>query len=404
MARLREGSLVIMFLHQFFQFSLGDFGVSNEALIIVVAVSGPLAIYLVLKISAWLSPWFLGNGGRAQGRLIGQLRNGVAWRVAKYEQEATGFVKPYIALALIALRWRLRRKARPHGLAGDLIVSLTSYPARFPTLHLTLRCLLSQTVAPDRVILWIAVEDAAQLPAEVTDLKRQGLEIRLCRDLRSYKKIIPALLAFPKTYIVTADDDVYYSRTWLEELVEGAGEKTVVCQRAHSVALDDAERIQPYSKWSYDVAEPAGMIFPTGVGGVLYGPKALSPEVVDEDMFAKLCPQGDDIWLFWMGRRVGSTYIKTNRKWVEFQWKGSQSSALHLSNVGAGGNDEQIGRMMSHYGLPAAKGLSPDELKRLPFSAEEMVARIQKEIDEKGILTADESRLLWTQSSERPSK
>lgn len=121
-------------------------------------------------------------------------------------------------------------------------------------------------------------------------------------------------------------------------------------------------------------------------------------------MFAKLCPQGDDIWLFWMGRRVGSTYIKTNRKWVEFQWKGSQSSALHLSNVGAGGNDEQIGRMMSHYGLPAAKGLSPDELKRLPFSAEEMVARIQKEIDEKGILTADESRLLWTQSSERPSK
>ncbi|BAB51279.1 acyltransferase family protein [Mesorhizobium japonicum] len=202
-AKLGEASLVIMFLHQFFQFSLRDFGVSNEAVIMAFAVSGPFAIYLLLRRSTLLSPWFLGTGAGAPGHAIAWFRNGVGWRVAKYQDQLIGFAKPYAAQVLIALRWPLRGKGRPHGLPGELIVSLTSYPKRFPTLHLTLRCLLSQTIAPNRVILWLTAEDAAQLPASVTDLKCHGLEIRFCKDIRSYKKIIPTLLAFPSAYIVT---------------------------------------------------------------------------------------------------------------------------------------------------------------------------------------------------------
>lgn len=330
---------------------------------------------------------------------VAWFRNGISWRVAKHQATIIDFAKPNIAQFLIALRWPLRGKGRPHGLPDDLIVSLTSYPQRFPTLHLTLRCLLSQTIVPDRVILWVTAEDAARLPASVTDLKTQGLEIRFCRDIRSYKKIVPALLAFPTAYIVTADDDVYYASRWLEQLVERAGERVIVCHRGHSVAFDDAGRLEPYSKWLFDVAETAGMLFPTGVGGVLYGPKSLSPESVDEELFTTLCPEGDDIWLFWMGRRVGSTYIKTSNRWTEFSWKGSQASALFLTNVGDGKNDVQINKIASHFGLPTTNGLSPEQLERMPFNADEMIARIQKEIDAKGVLTPQESRLLWSKGS-----
>ena len=42
-----------------------------------------------------------------------------------------------------------------HRLPSELIVSLTSYPPRFKTLHLTIKSLLDQTVRPDRIILWI---------------------------------------------------------------------------------------------------------------------------------------------------------------------------------------------------------------------------------------------------------
>lgn len=399
-AKLGEASLVIMFLHQFFQFSFRDFGITNELVIMLAAVSGPLLIYQFLRRSALLAPWFLGTGDGAPGRLINWLRNGLGWRIRNYREWLFELAKPYVAHLLIAVRWPLRRKGRPHGLPSDLVVSLTSYPARFPTLHLTLRCLLSQTIAPDRVILWVTLEDAKHLPKSVNELKLHGLEIRFCKDIRSYKKIVPALLAFPAAYIVTADDDVYYSKRWLEQLVEKAGERTVVCHRGHAVALNERGRIEPYSEWSFDVAGQSEMLFPTGVGGVLYGPKSLSPEATDEETFTSLCPQGDDIWLFWMGRRAGSTYVKTLNHWTELSWRGSQTSALHLTNVGTGRNDEQIRKITERYGLPAFAPLSSDKIRRLPFTAEEMIARIQKALDAKGLLTAEESRSLWTKASQ----
>ena len=85
---------------------------------------------------------------------------------------------------------------RPHNLLGELIVSLTSYPRRFPILKFTIRSLLNQTVRPDRVILWLAEDDVTYLPSAVRRLA--GLEVRTCPDLRSFKKLIPALEQFPR--------------------------------------------------------------------------------------------------------------------------------------------------------------------------------------------------------------
>jgi hypothetical protein len=78
---------------------------------------------------------------------------------------------------------------RPHNLPSELIVSLTSYPRRFPILDFAIRSLLNQTVRPDRVILWLAEDDVTYLPSAVRRLA--GLEIRTCRDLRSFKKLVP---------------------------------------------------------------------------------------------------------------------------------------------------------------------------------------------------------------------
>jgi hypothetical protein len=50
----------------------------------------------------------------------------------------------------------IRKGSVPHNLPGELIVSLTSYPDRFPTLHKTVRSLLSQDMLADRTILWVA--------------------------------------------------------------------------------------------------------------------------------------------------------------------------------------------------------------------------------------------------------
>src|SRR5262249_15606303 len=83
-------------------------------------------------------------------------------------------------------RWNERIAGRPHGLPRPLIVSLTSYPPRFPTLALTLKCLLTQSVTPDHLVLWVTRDDFSLLPRDVLDLRSHDLEIALAPDLRSF--------------------------------------------------------------------------------------------------------------------------------------------------------------------------------------------------------------------------
>ena len=254
-------------------------------------------------------------------------------------------------------RRRLRRPllGRPHGLSGELIVSLTSYPARFGTLHLTLACLLDQSAKADRTILWIAHHDMGQLPADVRRLERRGLEIRACDDLRSYKKLIPTLEAFPDAFIATADDDIYYPHHWLEQLADAVEEGVIPCHRAHRIkrALDGS--IAPYSDWEIDVQDasarrPSGDILATSGAGALYSPRSLSPITTNRSQFQRLCPSGDDLWLFWCARLAGTLAKKVGGKLRLVTWPNTQTSALWAPNE-AGGNDRMIAALQCELPL-----------------------------------------------------
>lgn len=245
---------------------------------------------------------------------------------------------------LLAAVARTSRNPSPaskrHGLPAELVVSLTSYPPRFPTLVRTLRSLLSQSIRPDRVVLWIAHQDLAALPQEVLSLIPFGFEVRGCDDLRSFKKIIHSLEAWPDAYIVTADDDLYYEPQWLNTLVSGVapGEKVIVCRRAHRPDLS-----KPYRDWQFDVITDGRVeddLFPTGVGGVLYPPHSLHRDTIDR-RFMRLCPTADDVWLYWMGRKAGSKYRQLGGGFAQVAWQETQSNALGSLNI-EHGNDDQL--------------------------------------------------------------
>ena len=257
------------------------------------------------------------------------------------------------ALSMIA-RFPTVSMRSAHGLPGPLIVSLTSYPARYPTLPNTLKSLLDQTVRPDRTVLWIAHEDEAALTPEILMLREHGLEIRLCKDLKVYNKIIHSLERWPEAFIVTADDDIYYPPDWLASITDhyDPTNPMIVCRRAHRPQRDARGELRPYQEWEWQVSDnrPSKTdLFPTGTGGVLYYPGALAPEVIDHASLTTLCAHCDDIWLWWMGRRSGVIYQQVGGYFRTVEWAGSQATSLFSGNS-RGRNDERIRAMRAHFG------------------------------------------------------
>lgn len=251
-----------------------------------------------------------------------------------------------------SVRGHVLRGNRPHGLPGELIVSLTSYPPRFATLAKTLRSLLAQDVLADRTILWVEEDDRELLPPNVLQLQQQGLEVRTCPDLRSYKKIVPALREFPDAFIVTADDDLYYPRDWLAKLAGGfvPEEKVIVCVRAHRPARD-AKGFQPYSLWHWGYVTSGEIrddLFPTGGAGALYPPGCLPPETCDVEAIMRLCPTADDVWLYCMAKRAGARHRQVGGYFPLVNWDGTEEGGLEHVNV-LEGNDVQLASVWREY-------------------------------------------------------
>jgi hypothetical protein len=233
-----------------------------------------------------------------------------------------------------------------------LIVSLTSHPPRFGMLSHTLGSLLNQDVKPDAIVLWLAREELAALPSQM--LRIDGITVRQCEQLRSYKKLIPALKEYPGHYIVTADDDLVYPRSWLRDLTEGyRGEGEIVCRRTRKVSLEPGNcRLASYNAWPILDREAKGdWVFPTSCHGMLVPPGALRPEALDMARAQALCPNNDDIWWWWMAyphrvrNIVGSEPIYDLPTGKDGLWSEHNRD---------GGNDVQIAAMTDAFGLPWA--------------------------------------------------
>ncbi len=198
----------------------------------------------------------------------------------------------------------------------SVIVSLTSFPERMYDIHYCLYSLLTQELKPKKVILWLAEEQfpnkEEDIPQKVLKLKDNGLSIKWCNDIKAYKKLIPALKAYPNDYIVTADDDLFYPKNWLKEIWQTHKEYpgTIISSRTRQVSFDEEGNLNDYNDWELSTAkkEPSYLNFPTNGAGTLFYPNSLQKEVSNEELFLKLCPTADDIW-FWTMAILNKTKI-----------------------------------------------------------------------------------------------
>lgn len=244
----------------------------------------------------------------------------------------------------------------------DVIVSLTSYGRRInKTLPYTIYSLFHQSVMPSKIVLVLDNFERDTIGTRLELFKSKGLEIIFDdRDLRSYKKLIPTLEKYPDEIIITVDDDVFYRRHFIENMLKSYNEdKTCIhANMLHQITLDSEGNLNEYRNWidtdfvkNLDITKG----FPVGEGGIMYQRKLLHQDVNDVNLFKKLCPRADDIWFFVMAKLIGTKYreVKAQKNYfvpldVFYQYTHKEAS-LAASNRDENMNDVQMNNVLNYY-------------------------------------------------------
>ena len=261
---------------------------------------------------------------------------------------------------------RLRKAIKLSPKQDDsVILSLTSYGKRVKgSAVFTVYSLLRQTVRPERVVLWLNEDEfnSENLPSDLRFLCKYGLEVRFCKDIGSYTKLIHSLSAFPDKHIITADDDLYYSKNFVQEFVEAHRQhpQAIITGFAKIPVSDGEQQLAPYDAWpeyhhvSASFQYDSQKLFPLGVGGVLYPSHVFDNEVSNEVVFTALCPKADDIWLYIMGlRSQAEKRILTDSRIAYYHTdllrQYVTKDRLTATNRFRGENDTQLQALMEHY-------------------------------------------------------
>jgi hypothetical protein len=116
---------------------------------------------------------------------------------------------------------------------------------------------------------------------------------------------------------------------------------------------DSDGKLTPYKQWarfSPGILGPSHLLFPTGVGGVLYPPHSLAEEVFHVDAFQRLCPFADDIWFKAMALLQGISCQKVKPYWQTLlAVHGTQQGHLFATNIE--NNDSQLRATFDAYDL-----------------------------------------------------
>ncbi len=188
---------------------------------------------------------------------------------------------------------------------ADVIASLTTYPKRINTVHLTIKTILNQDNPPKKVVIWLATEEfpdgISSLPMSLKKLLKYNVEIRFVEEnLKSHKKYIYAFKHFPNDTIITFDDDVFYRPDTIRKLLflYKNNPQSICANIVHKIIYTD--NFSSYKKWprvySSEIINSKENIA-IGFGGILYPARIFGEELFDSQGIRDNCLHADDLWL-----------------------------------------------------------------------------------------------------------
>ena len=237
---------------------------------------------------------------------------------------------------------------------SNIVISLTSFPARIDRVWIVIESLFRQTLLPNKIILWLAktqFRDISELPLSLTTRINDLFEIRFVdEDLKSHKKYYYTFREFKECITVIVDDDIIYPCNMIEELINTMKENpnSILCRFGLQMKFDAEGELKPYSQWA-EYYEPYSKDFFFGSGGgTLFPTKEMPEETVDKDLFFSLTPTADDVWLNAMARVAKlKILIITNSLFLPIINK--NKFRLTNINVGENQNDVQLKNVIDYY-------------------------------------------------------
>ncbi len=244
----------------------------------------------------------------------------------------------------------------------QVIVSLTSYSARFSTLPICLKSLMNQSFKPDQLILYVTQKDATNISNKISKLTKNGLTIKIVNDdLKPHKKYFYAMQEHPNDIIITVDDDVIYPKDTIETLYKNYLKfpNAISARRVHYIHRDLNGKNIAYKDWTQECSsekKPSFNLCAIGVGGILYPPHLFhfTDSYFNKDNIIKYCLTADDIWLKFIENKekIPVCWV-TNKKQHPYKIKDNNLSktALENDNICQGKNDEAIKNCERFFGI-----------------------------------------------------
>lgn len=247
---------------------------------------------------------------------------------------------------------------------AEIIVSLTSFPARINTAWMAIDSIMRQKIRPSKVLLYLSDEEfplqRGNLPRRLLNYEKIGLQICFRpHNLMPHKKYFYALQEHPGNDVITIDDDIYYHTDMIGNLVRTHSKHpNCVCSNVVRVIRFGTKGTpMPYKDWER-LAKPVSPSLKSvalGYAGVFY-PAGIfkTTTVFDMDNIRKLALRVDDLWL-----RIHETTNKIKVANGEYicigvEVKGTQRISLHSDNFTSkldNGNDTGWRKLCSYYRL-----------------------------------------------------
>lgn len=270
-------------------------------------------------------------------------------------------LRPFRGFVLLLSNWCIpwlfrygkknRKKAK---CKKNVVVSLTTFPARIEKVDLVIRSLLNQVVCPWKIILWLSRDQFGSkegLPTQLKSLQNDIFEIRIVNgDIRSHKKFFYSFEEFWNSIIILVDDDIFYPSTMVRDLLNEheSHPKAIVCRYARRIKVIESV-LAPYSSWVREIgiSSDNNIFFGSG-GGTLLMPQFLYKDVCNQELFMNLTPMADDIWLNAMVRLAKLEIRKIKSQEL---MPITESNGINLSsgNIGSDLNDKQIQAVVDYY-------------------------------------------------------